>query len=128
MYPSVSRNEFSKFHTLVVSGRRPERKEFREGEHTAIWTKARVKTVDVRASASIRGVSEVDAFVRLLRNPTSSRRSSMTTNKTLRALMGGGEGDGEGEGEGDGAGGGAGTRDHEVAPVLFDICLGISVP
>ena len=56
----------------------------------------------------------------------------MTTNNTLRALMGGGEGDGEGdgegEGEGDGAGGGAGARDHEVAPVLFEICLGISVP
>ena len=36
--PRLVRKESLKFQIFVVSGRRPERKEFRLGEHTPCWT------------------------------------------------------------------------------------------
>jgi hypothetical protein len=36
--PKVSRKEFVNVHTLVVSGLRPDMKEFLDGEQTPCWT------------------------------------------------------------------------------------------
>jgi hypothetical protein len=53
---SAFRKWLMKFQTLVEFGRLPVEKEFRDGEHTAIWTYARSKSVPVSASLWILGV------------------------------------------------------------------------
>ena len=52
----ATRKSSLKFHTRVLSGRRPVMNELREGEHTCCCTKARVKVSAVWVKESMFGV------------------------------------------------------------------------